>query len=270
MMARRDATLVLLITASLGACGGGDEGPKVRGEDPFVAIERRQAKPPAPHAAPRWQPVRILSGTGAASERVVIRRDALQWRTRWRCRRGQLAVGAGAPGRRARPLLKGRCPARGQAFSLQHGRVDLDIRADGPWRLVIEEQIDSPVHEPPLDEMRAPGAEVVGRGDLYDVERKGSGRVKLYRLANGRLAIRLESFATTTNTDLVLWLSAARRPATSRAAFRAPYTLVAPLRSTIGEQNYIVPRGVPTSHLRSLVVWCVPERIAYAAAALRP
>jgi len=262
------AVIAAAVTAT--GCGNGDEAPKVQGEDPFVAIEQRLAKPRVPHAAPRWQPVRTLSGTGPASERVVIRRDALQWRTRWECSAGRMVVGAGPPGTRFRRLLGGRCPGRGQAFSLQHGAVELDIQTMGSWRLIVEQQLDSPIHEPPLVEMQARGAEVVRRGDLYDVERKGAGRVELHRLENGRLALRLEEFATTTNSDLVLWLSAAPRPATSRDAFRTPYTLVAPLRSTIGEQNYLVPRGVPASHLRSLVIWCVPERIAYAAAALRP
>lgn len=259
--------MAFALAAALAGCASGETEPALRGEDPFVEIERRQAKPPAPHAAPRWQPVQTLTGTGPARPVVAIRRDALQWRVRWSCTGGRLTIDpAGGDDR----LVDGACPGRGQAFSLRHGRVPLDVRSAGRWRIVVEQQLDTPVHEPPLPQMRAAGAQVIRAGRLYDVERRGRGRVLVYRLESGRLALRLDGFATTTNTDLVLWLSAARRPRTSRAAFGASHTVAAPLRATIGEQNYLLPRGLPEEHLRSLVVWCVPERIAYAAAALRP
>jgi hypothetical protein len=265
---RRAAPAVLALVLAAG-CGGesGDDRPE---KDPFVAVGERHARPQAPHAVPRWERIGTFSGSGEAVERIEVRRDALQWRVRWTCERGRIALTAGRDGARPERLAAERCPGEGRTSSLQHGRLALRVRAGGPWRLVVEQQIDAPIHEPPLREMSAPGARRIAAGAFYGIERKGSGRVALHRLPGGRLALRLEEFATTTNTDLVVWLSATRRPRTSREAFRAPYTQVAPLKSTMGEQNYVVPRGVPRAHLRSVVIWCVPERIAYAAARLRP
>ena len=42
------------------------------------------------------------------------------------------------------------------------------------------------------------------------------------------------------------------------------------LKSTIGDQNYLIPAAVDASEIRSIVIWCVPVRIAYTAASLRP
>lgn len=250
-------------------CGGGS-GPARPHEDPFVAVGRRQAQPQAPHSAPHWQRVASFGGSAGAAPRVAIRPDALQWRLAWRCQRGSLAITAGQAGGRPQRLVAARCPRRGRALSLTHGRLGLRVRASGPWRVAVEQQLDSPLHERPLPAMTAPGARRTARGTFSGVERKGEGRVSLYRLAGGRLALRLDAFATTTNTDLVVWLSSARRPRTSREAFGAHHTLVAPLRATVGDQNYLVPRGTPARDLRSVVIWCVPQRIAYTAATLRP
>jgi hypothetical protein len=41
------------------------------------------------------------------------------------------------------------------------------------------------------------------------------------------------------------------------------------LKATRGEQNYLLPAGLRADRVRSVVVWCVPVRIAYTAAALR-
>lgn len=264
----RGAVTLLLAAALAAGCGGGSDEQRAE-KDPFVAIGERQARAEPAHATPRWKRIGSFAGSGDAVRRIEVRRDALQWRITWTCRSGTVAFSAGEEGARPEQLDDGRCPARGRASSLQHGRIDLRVRATGRWRVTVEQQIDAPVHEPPLREMTAPGARVVADGTFYGIERNGSGRAVLHRLPDGRLALRLEEFTTTTNTDLVVWLSAARRPRTSRAAFRAARTRIAPLKSTMGEQNYVIPRGVPASHLRSVVIWCVPDRIAYAAATLK-
>ncbi len=265
---RRSRLAVLVAVAAFAGCG--DDAAEQPEKDPFVAVGERQARPQAPHAAPRWERIGTFSGSRDAVRRIEVRADALQWRITWTCEAASLAFAAGREGAPPKKLAEARCPGRGRASSLEHGRLALRVRATGRWRVTVDQQIDAPVHEPPLREMTAPGARALATGRFYGIERKGSGRATLHRLPDGRLALRLDRFATTTNTDLVVWLSAARRPRTSRAAFRAPRTQVAPLKSTIGEQNYVIPRGVPPSHLRSVVIWCVPERIAYAAATLKP
>jgi hypothetical protein len=45
---------------------------------------------------------------------------------------------------------------------------------------------------------------------------------------------------------------------------------IASLKSTLGSQNYVLPASVDEGSIRSIVIWCEPVRIAYAAATLRP
>jgi len=128
--------------------------------------------------------------------------------------------------------------------------------------------LPTPLNEPPLRAMRSKRAVVLKRGTFYPVERRGKGRVALYRLPGNRLALRLRDFSTSSNTDLFIWLSGARRPKTTKQAVSAPHRQFARLKSTLGSQNYLLPRSVKAGDVRSIVIWCEPVRIAYTAARL--
>ena len=163
----------------------------------------------------------------------------------------------------------GRCPDKGEATWVQTGKQQLRVRGGGRWSVVVEQQVDTPLHEPALPSMRASGTRVLASGSFYPVERKGTGRARLYRLADGRGALRLDPFRTSSNTDLYVWFSTAPRPKTTKqvvAARRLGPLL--PLKSTIGEQNYVLPRSVDPRRVRSIVIWCVPVQIVYTVAGL--
>jgi hypothetical protein len=210
-----------------------------------------------------------VAGRGPTSERVSIAGGAIQWRARWRCRSGSFRIFA-APGPAGRRLLgQGRCPGRGEAQSIGTGRVRLSVEASGPWQVVVEQQVDTPIAERPLPAMRSPAARLLARGAFYGIERSAKGQAQLHRLGGGRLALRLDGFETSPNVGLFVWTSTAARPRTSKQAFRAPHSTLAELKSTSGSQNYLLPRGTSAKEIRSVVIWCEPVRIAYAAAALR-
>jgi hypothetical protein len=69
--------------------------------------------------------------------------------------------------------------------------------------LAVEQQVDTPINEPPLEEMEADDARVIARGDFYEIDRRGDGTASVYRLGNGRLALRLDGFKTAAETDPV-------------------------------------------------------------------
>jgi len=117
--------------------------------------------------------------------------------------------------------------------------------------------------------MKAKDAEVVASGSFYPVERRGRGKAVLHELPNDRLALRLEGFGTSNNTDLFVWLSEAERPRTTKQALRSEHTEFALLKSTIGDQNYLLPKNADADSIGSIVIWCQPIRIAYTAATLR-
>ena len=271
----RAVAVTAAVTAAAGAvalagCGGGDGDPArdAARDDPFRALPKDTIVAPADKAAPRWEAVATFTGSGAATKAVAIAEDAIQWRARWRCESGRFAISV-APRPRSGPAGKqGDCPGTGRQSWVTAGSQRLSVRAQGAWRVAVEQEVDTALREPPTAAMRSPGARVLARGDFYEIERKGRGRALLYQLPNRRLALRMEGFATDSNTDLFVWLSEARRPRTTKASFRTPHTEVALLKSTLGDQNYLLPRGTDASRIRSIVIWCAPVQIAYTAAAL--
>jgi len=260
---RRTASLLAL--AAMAGCGGGaaqDGGPS----DPFTEVRRAVERPAAARATPRWDRVRVISGEGPATRSVSIARGAIQWRARWRCEGG----GSLRASSKRDDVVRGRCPGRGVGTAAATtGAQRIVVRADGPWRVEIEQQVDTPLREPPLASMGSTASRVLATGRFYGIERRGAGTATLHRLKGGRLALRFAGFATSPNTDLFVWVVRATRPRTSRVAFRARHRTIAPLRSTLGDQNYVLPRGVRERDVRSIVIWCEPVRIAYAAAAMR-
>ena len=265
-MTRRAGPAAAGALLMLVGCGGQDE-LKQR-FDPFSAVrgENLKLRDRPGRAAPRWEPIARLTGSGAATRSVAIARGAIQWRARWRCESGTLRIST-APGG---PRLRERCPGSGQRISVTTGPVRVSVRASGPWRVLIEQQVDTALHEPPLTAMRSPAARLLASGAFSRVERPGRGTASLYRLPSGRLALRLQRFRTAASTGLFVWLSRSRRPRTTKQAFTSPHTEIGELKSTLGEQNYVLPRRIRARDVRSIVIWCEPVRIAYAAAALAP
>ena len=251
------------VLALIAGCGGGDAAE----EDPFKAIEG--GPPPKTHAAaPRWEHIATVSGPGTRTKRFTIVPRAIQWRARWRCASGALELSVDPPPRDGNPLARARCPRRGRSESIQTGTLGLRAEGTGRWLVKIEQQVDTPLRDRPLPGMTAD--RLVAKGPFYPIDKEAKGSAALYRLPNGRLALRFDRFETSQNIDLFVWLSKASKPRTTKAAFRAPHVVAAELKSTLGNQNYLLPAGTHPRDVRSVVIWCEPVRNAYTAAALRP
>lgn len=262
---------VVAVLAPAGCGGDGDGADKRPASDPFTQVSREPSLTrTARRAAPRWERVERFEGIAPAVHPVKIAPGAIQWRARWRCSTGRLSLAVEPAPRSAAEQPGGRCPGSGETTWVQTGDQQLRVSGGGRWSVVVEQQIDTPLREPALAAMRAPGARLLKSGSFYAVERQGRGTARLYRLPNGRAALRLDGFRTSSNTDLFVWLSTAARPRTTKQAVAAPRLgrLIA-LKSTIGEQNYVLPRNVDPKKVRSIVIWCVPIQIVYTAAALR-
>ncbi len=222
-----------------------------------------------PRAAPRWEGLATFSGTGPSDTPVFDVADgAIQWRVRYRCDAGTLSLATIAPSADPEALARADCPADGEGFAISTGEARLAIQTEGSWRAVVEQQVDTPIDEPPLPAMAS--APVVAEGPFYEIDESGSGTARLYRLADGNQALRLEDFEVFLNTDLVVWLSEAAAPTSSEEAVTAPHVEIAALKSTMGPQNYLVPADLPIEQVRSVIIWCPPIRSAYLAATLTP
>jgi hypothetical protein len=264
--------LLCALALSAAGCGSSDSGakPTKTSVDPFSVVPAQPTDSAAAgrRAAPRFERVAVLTGSGPATRSVTIARSAIQWRARWRCERGAMRLSA-APASGRATVARRTCGRTGQSSGVRSGALGLRVETPGSWRVVVEQQVDTALHEPPLASMRAPGARVLARGRFYDVERFGRGSAVLHRLPGGRLALRLQGFATSANTDLFVWISSARRPRTTVQAQRSRHRVLASLKSTLGEQNYVLPAGATAADVRSIVIWCEPVQIAYTAATLR-
>jgi hypothetical protein len=268
-MKRVRATAALLALA-LGAAGcGSDEEGSSEAVDPFTEIEQESTQPAQQRAAaPRWEELVTRSGSGPDAVAFTVAPGAIQWRARWSCESESLTLTAsGREGQRS--IAEAPCPDEGTAEGFRTGEQELGVRTPGRWRVVVEQQIDTPIDEPPLEEMEADDARVIARGDFYEIDRRGEGTASLYRLGNDRLALRLTGFETAAEDDLFVWLSRASRPRTTVEAEAKTHTVLRSLKSSAGNQNYLLPEGFDTQDLQSIVIWCEPVQQAYTAATLR-
>ncbi len=217
-------------------------------------------------AAPRWEQVRVVTGNANMDiGPFTIAAGAIQWRVKWHCDGGSITIASTPPPPRPGPLVQSTCPGSGEGFARATGEVRLAVQASGPWKATIEQQVDTPLDEPPLPEMAT--AQVLGKGDFYNVEKTGKGTVILYQLADGRRALRIEpGFEVINDPDLVIWLSSLPAPRTSKEMADAPHYEVSALKSTKGSQNYILPNDIPIKPIRSIGLYCVPVPAIYIAA----
>lgn len=199
----------------------------------------------------------------------TIAPGAIQWRVHWACDSGRLRIETRPAPPKPGALVDEACRQDGKAFSIQTGELRLAVQSPGHWSATVEQQVDTPINEPPLAGMES--APVLAQGSFYPVEKPGKGTVRLFQLPDGRRALRFsEDFEVFNNTDLVIWLSQVARPTTSAQAVENLHVELAPLKSTRGPQNYVIPPEIPTGSIRSVVLWCVPVPSVYIAAALGP
>lgn len=266
----------IALCAALVACGGsGDNSEQSTGNTaPTIAFPTLLTttvplltEGAETRAAPRWEQVRVVSGNSNQEIAVTISPRAIQWRVKWTCDGGNLLITSTPAPVRPGPLVNSNCPAGGEGFDRKTGDVKLSIQGSGPWKATVEQQVDTPLDEPPLPEMAS--AQVLAKGDFYNVEKTGKGTVILYQLADGRRVLRIEpGFEVLNDPDLVIWLSEAENPKTSKAMADAPHVELQALKSTRGSQNYFIPDNLPITSIRSVGLYCVPVPSIYIAAAL--
>ncbi|MEX2658660.1 MAG: DM13 domain-containing protein, partial [Acidimicrobiales bacterium] len=149
------------------------------------------------------------------------------------------------------------------------GTIEVEVASDGPWELLVEQQVDIPLEEEPLPSMSAPGTSVVATGDFYRMDQTGKGSITVYRLEDGSHALRLDDFYVSPNVDLEITLSPLEAPRTTPEFMAAPWVRAAPLDITAGSLNFMLPREVDPTKYKSVVIWCPLIDSAYAAATLK-
>ncbi|MEU9702225.1 DM13 domain-containing protein [Streptomyces sp. NPDC047981] len=188
---------------------------------------------------------------------------------------------------------KGTIVARGGRKSLLWGAmvVAVALGAVGlywfqPWKLWQNETIDEalPTVAPGASSSGAanPGADAgadpaaapktVAQGSLITHEHATTGTVKLIRLADGSLTLRLEDLDTSNGPDLRVWLTDApvkEGIAGWRVFDDGKYLSLGKLKGNKGDQNYPLPPGTDPSAFTSVTIWCERFDVSFGAAALK-
>jgi hypothetical protein len=142
----------------------------------------------------------------------------------------------------------------------------LEVAAGGAWHVKVEQQVHDALEEPALAGMTPD--RLVASGKLYPIQRKARGSVSVYKLANGRVALRFENFYTTGSPGLEVWLSSSRMPKSTLESRDARHYNAGSLRSTLGSYNQMLPKAASLDRVNSIIIWCPTVTIAFGAAAL--
>lgn len=221
-------------------------------------------------AQPYWVTVATPSGSGNGSESVNVAADSLQWKVDWRCDAGTISIDARQSGSKSQSIARNAaCAGSGEGFAVNGGTFTLAITATSGWSLQVQQQLDRPQNSPPDPAMTGPGSSVLASGTFYGIDQQGQGAARIYHLADGSYALRLENFYVTPNTDFIIRLSVLQHPGSTPEFISNQYANVAPLPITAGSFNFPIPAGVNPSAYHSVVIWCDRLTSAYAGATLQ-
>jgi hypothetical protein len=109
---------------------------------------------------------------------------------------------------------------------------------------------------------------VVAHGQVYPIAHEGRGTATIYRLATGERLLRFENFEVLNGPDLHVWLVPVDPVPNSFGVEIAGYFDLGELKGNIGDQNYALPADLDLSRFKSVVIWCQPFRVPFAAAPL--
>lgn len=120
----------------------------------------------------------------------------------------------------------------------------------------------------PMPTEAAAGPVALRQGNFYSIAHDGSGRATVYQLADGSRILRFESFQVLNGPDLHVYL-APIDPVPDSVGAEIPGSVdLGKLKGNIGDQNYDLPPDLDLAGFKSVVIWCQPFRVPFAAAAL--
>lgn len=132
---------------------------------------------------------------------------------------------------------------------------------------------DSPSSVTPSDTVATTAGTVTRAGQFQSGEHPTSGQAQLIEQAGQTYIAFADDFQTDNGPDLVVVLhrsadviSSTQPPAYSLN--EADYIVLAPLQSTSGAQQYLIPQGTNLADYRSVAVWCRQFNATFGAANL--
>jgi hypothetical protein len=260
------AFLVVGLPLGIGVVMAMGDHEQSKDESAFTPVSQKPGARQAPRAQPRWERVAAFKGVGTTSKQFAVSSRAIQWKADWRCEAGTFRMTLGRPSKNGDVRAISECPDVGAETATGTGDGMLQVDATGPWSVSVRQQVDTALEEPKLPGMTADA--LLLRGRFHDVQKDGEGTVSLYRLPNGRLALRFEKFFTSPSPGLRLWLSEAPNVKSTLNAREARRVDAGGIRSTLGSYNQMLPESTDAAKVRTIVIWCPTVLIAFSAAPL--
>jgi hypothetical protein len=120
----------------------------------------------------------------------------------------------------------------------------------------------------PMPEDDPSTMQVLAAGSFYPVAHEGEGSATIYLLADGSRVLRFEAFDVLNGPDLHVYLVPADPVPNTVGVEIVGYVDLGELKGNIGSQNYDLPANLDLSQFKSVVIWCQPFRVPFAAAPL--
>ncbi|TVL91556.1 DM13 domain-containing protein [Streptomyces sp. SAJ15] len=142
-----------------------------------------------------------------------------------------------------------------------------------PWKLWVDDTVNED-----LPTATAPGAgkpeqpETLATGEFISHEHSTSGGVRILRLADGTLVLRLDDLDTSNGPALRVWLTDAPvKPGEDgwHVFDDGRHINAGELKGNKGSQNYTLPAGTDLNRYTSVSIWCDRFDVSFGAAELK-
>jgi hypothetical protein len=120
----------------------------------------------------------------------------------------------------------------------------------------------------PMPSEEASSIQMLAVGQFYSVVHEGMGTATVYQLADGSRVLRFENFEVLNGPDLHVYLAPVNPVPNTVGVELAGATDLGQLKGNVGNQNYELPAELDLSLYQSVVIWCQPFRVPFAAAPL--
>jgi hypothetical protein len=105
-------------------------------------------------------------------------------------------------------------------------------------------------------------------GEFHAGAHETKGTAAIFKLADGKITLRLTNFETSNGPDVHVYLVAAADAKDSETVKRAGFVELGSLKGNIGDQNYDVPANVDLAKYRAVTIWCARFAVNFGTAPL--
>ena len=126
----------------------------------------------------------------------------------------------------------------------------------------------SAMAEPTAEPTAEPQALAAGSFTRIDRLHSAEGSATIYRLADGKLVLRLENFTAQNGPDLYVGFSGHAIPRRNAELMDNGYLELGRLKASSGNQNYELPAGFDLGQFKSVTIYCRAFSVVFSTAEL--